>query len=817
MAIDSNNQLTKYVNAVTIVTAAVANSWYGGLYGSAEGDALSADDPCVAGHVHDGVHADGHAQKINLVSHVTGQLMNANLADNSVNVRNMQSFLDRASAIPVSEMIGGQEYFYLDLSTSSFSLDGVLAVGNETSGNNIVVDDNDYIYFGTSNDFESRFDTAFNALTIAGVHKTGVAASSDTPAASLSTGNSTITDPAVGGLTGSIVLLTGLGDSNPGGTSPETGSISILTGNSVGSTFGSGGTSANSGVIQIRTGRSDDVDSGDIDIVSGDSPNGTSGEIDFDTGDGTDSGGFIFNAGTASTGNSGGFSFTGGSSTSGNSSNVSFTTGAAASGSSGDIDLTTGNAGSTGDITIKTGVHTDAGVTHGLINIQTGAVGGTLVSGSILMESGQATGGTARSGSVKVASGDSAGTESGTVEVSSGDCSTGGTGTLTLKSGNSTVAAADSGDVTLVSGTTLTGGTTGSLIIGSGDDSGAGITGNVNIDSGDAVNGTTGILRLASGQDSGGGTTGNVTLQSGPSVGAGSGVTGNVTVTSGVDIDAGTTGDLTLGTGNASGAGTTGDIHIQTGTVGGATGTRGVVIRSAGTHDFSHRNEICVFDDFLYQNGFTVADKPWILTSGTDPQALDPDVPATQQTGGVILLTSGDAGTGVAADGSQMFLAIPVRADAGGVVFETRLHINTAVTDVVVNAGFTDQNSAVELAATLTAGDAVTFVATDAVVFVYDTTAATDEWFSAGVENGVAATGNGATGTAPVADTYQTLRLELAADGTAATFFIDGTQVDQITNAVTETVDLYATICISSNNAATHTADVDYIYVASNR
>ena len=54
MAISSSSKLTKYISATTIVTADVANSWFGGLYGSAEGNALDPLDPRVAGHVHDG-------------------------------------------------------------------------------------------------------------------------------------------------------------------------------------------------------------------------------------------------------------------------------------------------------------------------------------------------------------------------------------------------------------------------------------------------------------------------------------------------------------------------------------------------------------------------------------------------------------------------------------------------------------------------------------------------------------------------------------------------------------------------------------------
>lgn len=66
--------LTRYKSGITILTEDLANSWYGGLFGTTEGNLLDPDDPLVAGHVHDGARNNGHAQKINLSSHVTGIL-----------------------------------------------------------------------------------------------------------------------------------------------------------------------------------------------------------------------------------------------------------------------------------------------------------------------------------------------------------------------------------------------------------------------------------------------------------------------------------------------------------------------------------------------------------------------------------------------------------------------------------------------------------------------------------------------------------------------------------------------------------------------
>jgi hypothetical protein len=81
MALD---KLTRHKTGVTILTEDVANSWYGGLYGTPEGATLDQYHPLNAGHKHDGQHKDGSAQKIDLAEHVTGELDGANIQDGSI-------------------------------------------------------------------------------------------------------------------------------------------------------------------------------------------------------------------------------------------------------------------------------------------------------------------------------------------------------------------------------------------------------------------------------------------------------------------------------------------------------------------------------------------------------------------------------------------------------------------------------------------------------------------------------------------------------------------------------------------------------------
>ena len=122
MASDSSNRLTRYVSTTTIITSDVANMWYGGLYGSADAALYDANHPIVAGHAHDGKHADGHAQKIDLVDHVTNQLKHDNLAGDAlipysetraVRKRNIRAYdlASKSQAIPHWEEYDGAKYY----------------------------------------------------------------------------------------------------------------------------------------------------------------------------------------------------------------------------------------------------------------------------------------------------------------------------------------------------------------------------------------------------------------------------------------------------------------------------------------------------------------------------------------------------------------------------------------------------------------------------------------------------------------------------------------------------------------------------------
>ena len=233
-----------------------------------------------------------------------------------------------------------------------------------------------------------------------------------------------------------------------------------------------------------------------------------------------------------------------------------------------------------------------------------------------------------------------------------------------------------------------------------------------------------------------------------------------------------------------------------------------------GSARFNARNAFEIFDDFIQQT-FTKADTPWILNAGTDDLAVEPVIDV--QECGVLLMTTGDDDGTTAVDGVQIVSHIPVQADSGGLVFETRLHINTAITNVSVFAGLTDVTTLEEPFSN--AADVLTSNADDACGFLYDTSADTDEWWMVAVDSTVDDAGCATLGTAPTADVYQKLRMEVSADGATIKSYLDNTLAGTLSGdtGVSPDVNLYATIVACGDSTASKTVDVDYIYVGHNR
>ena len=95
---------------------------------------------------------------------------------------------------------------------------------------------------------------------------------------------------------------------------------------------------------------------------------------------------------------------------------------------------------------------------------------------------------------------------------------------------------------------------------------------------------------------------------------------------------------------------------------------------------------------------------------------------------------------------------------------------------------------------------------------MFDTRMTTDVWHLVGVAADVDATRQ-ATAFAPVADTYETFRIELSATG-VATFYRNGVQVGtSMSGAVTAATLLTPTVMVgNTSGTSSFTADLDYLH-----
>lgn len=216
-----------------------------------------------------------------------------------------------------------------------------------------------------------------------------------------------------------------------------------------------------------------------------------------------------------------------------------------------------------------------------------------------------------------------------------------------------------------------------------------------------------------------------------------------------------------------------------------------------------HSRGVEWFDDFF---GDTLSAE-WDSKVGSAP----PGAPAVniQANGVTRLTTTATAGT-IAADGVQLQGSLQWKASSKSLLFETRLKIDV-ITNQYIWAGFTDQIAALQAPATLSV---VTFTrnATNLAGFLIDTAATTVTWRGVGKT----AAGSVDSGTAIVAATYVTLRVQLDALGNA-TYFINKRRIGTLTGVVTAGTLLAPAIVVVPRTASAKNLDVDYVWVQQGR
>lgn len=220
---------------------------------------------------------------------------------------------------------------------------------------------------------------------------------------------------------------------------------------------------------------------------------------------------------------------------------------------------------------------------------------------------------------------------------------------------------------------------------------------------------------------------------------------------------------------------------------------------------------VALFDDFL---GDVLADQWNAVETDTDgAQAV-----LAGGIGGTLRITTGndDGNAVVLPDLSGVTSYLNWQASNGGLVMQARIKVSR-ITLAYIFVGFTDLITIEAPIYASGTADGITTDASDAVGFVFDTGFETDTWHLAGVAANTDATAQTLTA-APVADDYETLRIEVSAAG-VATFYRNGKQVGTaMTGAVTATTDLTPAVYASNTDGTSAaTLDVDYIHVAMDR
>lgn len=195
----------------------------------------------------------------------------------------------------------------------------------------------------------------------------------------------------------------------------------------------------------------------------------------------------------------------------------------------------------------------------------------------------------------------------------------------------------------------------------------------------------------------------------------------------------------------------------------------------------------------------------WTLANGSDAQAAD----AVVAGGDRVDLVTGDAGTGFAADGTLMTSialgTIAARTSGKPWVIPFKVKIS-AITNVSFFVGLTD-TAAFEEVASLSS-TTFTTTATDAAIILFDTGATTDTTRLVAVNTNTDAT-HVDTGAAPVADTYESWRLEINSSGDVA-YYKEGTLVGTLLAALSTAVPLYFVAGATARSTASRTLSLDY-------
>lgn len=185
-------------------------------------------------------------------------------------------------------------------------------------------------------------------------------------------------------------------------------------------------------------------------------------------------------------------------------------------------------------------------------------------------------------------------------------------------------------------------------------------------------------------------------------------------------------------------------------------------------------------------------------------------------TGGRCEIKTSSADAAIGANGSSLSLgALNWRADQGGLWMETRLQVD-AITGVMFFVGFTDALASTVEAPIFLNGADIDSDADNACGIIFDTDGTTTEFCHGGVKATVDTVPD-YSGSAPVAATYVTLRVEVSSAGAVQGFVNDVPIGPPVENAVTVTTPLCPIIFAANRAGAARNVLVDYLAVQGNR
>lgn len=225
-----------------------------------------------------------------------------------------------------------------------------------------------------------------------------------------------------------------------------------------------------------------------------------------------------------------------------------------------------------------------------------------------------------------------------------------------------------------------------------------------------------------------------------------------------------------------------------------------------------HRR-VTFFDDFLA--GALDAKISSTAGSGTGNEALT--VVADSLNGLATLKSASDISSHATQVSLYTLDQLNYRADQGGMAVEWRGKIDL-ITTAAIFIGFTDViSTTVELPVFKASGsDDLDSDATNAVGVGFDTQGTTDQWWHGGVKAGTD-TAAQHSGSAPVADTLVTVRVEVSAAGAVQGFINDVAIGAAVANAVTITTMLTPVVAVCNRTTAQRILSSDYIYAQQSR